>query len=59
MTTIEYSPAGAFINEDSHVMIESKELGQVEGKRPSPGRDKNLVKRHFDSDFYYPPMGEN
>ena len=36
----------------------AKSPDYVDGKRPSPGRDKNLAKIHFDSDFYYPQMGE-
>jgi hypothetical protein len=58
MNSIEQSPYGAHNNEPDLVKTESKGLETVEGKRPSPGRDKNLLKKHFDNDFYYPPMGE-
>ena len=31
----------------------------IEGKRPSPGRDKNLAKKHQHDDFVYYPIGDN
>lgn len=59
MEIIENQPEGSLINDSLSHNSPIKEAGAIEGKRPSPGRDKNFVKKHYDQDFYYPPIGEN